>query len=1403
MTRRFAFSKPGRRRRLACAPRRALAVILAALVALAAAPRLVEALPASRIVSSSPDRVVLEVTIPEPVLSPIDVGGQAMTRATLAGAAPWSEPGKPGVVRLPLFVGVPRGARVAASILEEDARTLSGVLLAPAPRDSIVAEGTLAASTEIFEPDAASYASEATFPGAKAAVAGTSRMRFLEYATIEIYPVRARAALREIDVVTRCVVEVRWTLSAEPATATEPGKDPMGAAGARWEPAPAEPRWDPIYRGLVANPEQAAAFRERSVPRASPLAGPRKSGPLQGDGPEWKILVDESGLYRIPYESLRDLGFAGAVPVGELRVFQRSVSDTLLFRGDDPFRAIEIPIDVVDAGDDGVFGEGDAVHVYLRGFREQFMPFDYEDMFAKNAAYWLAVTPGESGARMTARDGWLGVSGLTPPEVFTSTVRLEPDVHFNLDAPRGDFDLWFAVHYEAPGADLGLSLPDVDSSRPFRFRAQSVGITDTPGVDTPHRYAFSMNGTPFASFEFFGRVEVVYNPDSTFAGSLLRFGTNTLGVIGNRGPSRIPGAGAYLDWVEIDFSRFYRANESRLAFTSGGVEGAGEFLVGGFRDPEIFVYDVTDPLAPVRVAADSVVTGGAQSAVRFQAQIDAGTTRRYEAATAAGARTLGSAQLLADTRGALAESEADYVVVAYDEFATGVAPLVALRESQGMRVKVARLSDVYDEFGGGIPSPDAIRRYLKFAFTFWETPPSYCLLVGDANEDHRGRRGGGEIDFVPSLPVHTTIPFESGDHWDASDNWYVLLDNNPVGFTRILSSANSMGFDNAMEILIGRLSVSNAAELANQVSKTVRYETEDQDGAWRSRYLLVADDEWITRGTPTQYCDQDQSGFATTSMALAQRIEDAPQIPLDAILHKFADVTDSLHAPCDDDPVTPSCMVLTGIRGKGNQCVVDGVRARLTPLVIDEMNEGVLFASYQGHGNRWVLSHESFLLDGFSHLNQLADDVTRFQSNNRPFIFMAYGCSISEFERFAFNDDCLTEKMMNVASGGAVATFGSSGIEFLEPNLRLNEYVQEAFLAGGSGNPPRYILGESCAQGLARYSSFGYRTSMLRYILFGDPALRLRAVPSAFSVTVDGAPVADGDFLRGNETGKPVRIVIRGAGAGALDGLRIRRSDTGEIDSLEYAVEGDSAVYLHEIEFANAGSYDLSITAPAFGGGTQEVRLRVDLQTEITFGGRVIEDGALVDPADEIAVTLTTPLQVSISNISVRFDGDPLLIEPDSLGPTTWRFTIPPRDLADGSHEIEVSVFSFSKRVSFRIRNDFALTDVLNYPNPLRNEERTTFSFRLTADADYVDFDIYTVNGRRVREMRGLPGHAGYNPSSGDAAITWDGRDQDGDKVANGLYFVRVRAVSRGRTAEEVGKLVVMRGDPLEFGSLE
>ena len=109
--------------------------------------------------------------------------------------------------------------------------------------------------------------------------------------------------------------------------------------------------------------------------------------------------------------------------------------------------------------------------------------------------------------------------------------------------------------------------------------------------------------------------------------------------------------------------------------------------------------------------------------------------------------------------------------------------------------------------------------------------------------------------------------------------------------------------------------------------------------------------------------------------------------------------------------------------------------------------------------------------------------------------------------------------------------------------------------------------------------------------------------------------------------------------------------------------------------------------------------------------------------------------------------------------------------------------------VRFKVETDLRLLQVFNFPNPFSTE--TAFTFHLTGlrMPDEVTLRIYTIAGRMVYERRLLPGEVniGFN------TIPWDGRDQNGDPVANGVYFYKVSAVQEGKRVEVVEKLARVR----------
>jgi flagellar hook assembly protein FlgD len=100
---------------------------------------------------------------------------------------------------------------------------------------------------------------------------------------------------------------------------------------------------------------------------------------------------------------------------------------------------------------------------------------------------------------------------------------------------------------------------------------------------------------------------------------------------------------------------------------------------------------------------------------------------------------------------------------------------------------------------------------------------------------------------------------------------------------------------------------------------------------------------------------------------------------------------------------------------------------------------------------------------------------------------------------------------------------------------------------------------------------------------------------------------------------------------------------------------------------------------------------------------------------------------------------------------------------------------------------------VYPYPNPMRSH--TTFAFRVKGGRQPPqDFAlrIYTLSGRLVRQLdeRHLndPLRVGWN------TLRWNGRDEDGDRVATGVYLYRVKIEGDDTTFRgDVEKISVIR----------
>ena len=194
-----------------------------------------------------------------------------------------------------------------------------------------------------------------------------------------------------------------------------------------------------------------------------------------------------------------------------------------------------------------------------------------------------------------------------------------------------------------------------------------------------------------------------------------------------------------VDWFEVTYPRSFEADNNVLRFT---YETGYRFQVSGFSTDTITAFDITAP-GDVERVTNFETTGSGPYTLDFEPESAPGE-RTYLVLTSDQVKT--PAGIIEDVYGNLANPAigADYILITHRDIGWDVSgnaypwlnDLAALRQAQGLRVKVVDVEDVFDEFSYGIESPEAIRDFIAYAYTSWTPPaPQYVLLVGDSTRN--------------------------------------------------------------------------------------------------------------------------------------------------------------------------------------------------------------------------------------------------------------------------------------------------------------------------------------------------------------------------------------------------------------------------------------------------------------------------------------------------------------------------------------------------------------------------------------------------------------------------------------------------------------------------------------------
>jgi hypothetical protein len=134
--------------------------------------------------------------------------------------------------------------------------------------------------------------------------------------------------------------------------------------------------------------------------------------------------------------------------------------------------------------------------------------------------------------------------------------------------------------------------------------------------------------------------------------------------------------------------------------------------------------------------------------------------------------------------------------------------------------------------------------------------------------------------------------------------------------------------------------------------------------------------------------------------------------------------------------------------------------------------------------------------------------------------------------------------------------------------------------------------------------------------------------------------------------------------------------------------------------------------------------------------------------------------------------------------------------LAAGKYTLSIKAWdvfnnSSEKTTEFTVLDskNFSIDKVYNYPNPFTTTTGFQFEHNRPGDNLSVMIQVFSVSGRLVKTIQQEVGNSG----SRVANITWDGKDEYGDKLARGVYVYRLKAkASNGNIADQYQKLVIL-----------
>ncbi|HTY00697.1 MAG TPA: type IX secretion system sortase PorU [Bacteroidota bacterium] len=1300
----------------------------------------------------------------------IDAGGQTFTAFDFAGAGPFDphpRTGAPDLACRRFAVSLPSTQGNAVQVVAADYEDVPGTTLPPVPKDK-VENGMFGAP--VYQMDSKAYGVSTFLPGQVVSLSTPSRVRSLLVSTVTVAPVQFNPATRTVRRYTRIVVQVDYGTSAG-GTATGQDAQLVGP-------------------GLLNGAVPATAVR---LARTASL-----NSSVLSSGKWLRLSVNADGVYKLDaaYLSAAGIDVSGVDP-RTIKIYgnggQELSEDITQGR---PTDLVENAI-YVQGESDGKFDTGDYILFYGKSVRGwTYDPVGktmhhYINHYSETNYYWLTYG-GATGKRMATEQ-----SDSDPPTYSPDRFR------DHLAVEEENVKLLNPVENVLSGKDWYAHILD-DKNPTFTYAEPMPGLV--PGDAINYRFAllaYPPNGG--ASFDVLesgvslGRFYVsgvvysiytyAYETTSDASGSSsLSSNTSRLVFSFNLAGS---GSQGYIDWVEWDYPRFFFANGNYLHFWGPDRTDVVQYQLQQFTEQPM-IFDVSSP-------SNVKVIGGVYGTYSFRAPSTAGAVQEFVAAGPSTYKQPAAVQAVTNQDLHGFADGADYIIITSSDFVSAANRLAGWRQQAAhgnLKTIVTDVSQIYNEFAGGIPDITAIRDYLYYDYTNWTRKPQFVLLFGGASYDYKGILGK-KTSFVPT--------WQSANSVDGVDSY-----STDDYFAMFSSTATNPS------IVLGRIPSRDLADANTVVDKVMRYETQSVADGWKMRATYVADDSWTSEG----------GDFA------------------DLTIH--ADAAESLSS----SNYTPDEFEKKKIYIAEYPTVYDALGRRKPgayQAIIDQINQGTLILNYTGHGNPQQWAHENIF-------NTLTS-IPQLLNTNRLTLYFLATCNFSQFDDPSQVSG--GELLVNKPDGGGIAVISACRKVYASSNAELNYGTYHAMFTHDAYNR---VQVERPATALFQYKQRGNLENDQKYFFLGDPTLRLQypsgyasvdsinrlsvdstntlartspiAIQSLSTVTVAGSMRDASDDVDSTFNGQMILFVNDASRVQTIinfypgrnwsytaTGSTIFRGDNTVARGRFHATFvvpkdiffGDSTGRGRMVAYCTNSTSDAEgYTGNIAFSGTDSVSTHDNAGPAITIylNSRTFRQGDLVGPNPVLLADLadSNGINTSASGIGHRIEA--WLNNSAQSVDLTDAYTSTINNYRQGTVQYQLSSLPVGKNTlrirawdsfnnsstvetEFQVASDenLVITDVMNFPNPF-SAGITYFTFHQNQQTPLnVRIKVYTVAGRMIKSIESTTGGESF------VKIPWDGRDADGDGIANGVYLYKVVAstVDGKFTSEALGKLAIVK----------